>query len=71
MTMSDKGPGAFYRKILEPTAENAVDDKDFRDTFLQHGAFSVCEPSERKTRIFGVHSIILLLLLLLLLFTDA
>lgn len=55
MTMSDKGPGAFYRKIVEP-GESAVDDEEFRATYLKQGAFAISSRSDRSTLSFAKES---------------
>mmetsp|Transcript_19228 Transcript_19228/g.25041 ORF Transcript_19228/g.25041 Transcript_19228/m.25041 type:complete len:477 (+) Transcript_19228:107-1537(+) len=52
MTMSDKGPGSFYRQIIEPD-DSAVDDTNFRETYLNQGAFVVSARSDRSTLSFA------------------
>jgi hypothetical protein len=55
--MSDKGPGAFYRKLQEPSTVGNTSgdegDKGFRATYLKHGAFSVSARTDRSELSFA------------------
>jgi len=52
MTMTDKGPGSFWRAKMVPT-ENTVDNAEERQAFLLKGAYTQSARTDRSTLSFG------------------
>mmetsp|Transcript_63436 Transcript_63436/g.143089 ORF Transcript_63436/g.143089 Transcript_63436/m.143089 type:complete len:596 (+) Transcript_63436:29-1816(+) len=52
MTMSDKGPGSFYRNVI-PVTEDVIDDPEFRSTYLEKGAYAISARTDRSEHSFA------------------
>ena len=53
MTMSDKGPGSFYRVTMPPVDVDAVDNEDLRRAYVEHGAYASSARTDRSALSFG------------------